>query len=266
MGGCVINLCKMVITKFYQSSLKMCNILIISCRFMSTDGNFNKNAPLTPTQTSVLVGYVMGDGNLQSESKSPTPDSYRLRCLQKSEDFIKNLYSHFSNFVSTPPKPYEYKDKRNTAKGIDKLYSRWWFNTVSLTQLKFMGEMFYKYNPVTKRREKVLPTLDQLHMYFDAQSLAYLYMSDGSSKSSHTTEAGRICVDNFTKEEADRLATFFDQKFGLKCTTHKQREDHRIYIPADQFDKFKSLVSPYMIPSMMYKLENLPKKDDDNDS
>jgi hypothetical protein len=57
---------------------------------------------LTNTQREVLIGILLGDANLQTFNNGIT---YRLRILQKNQEYSKHLYNIFQNFVTTPPKP-----------------------------------------------------------------------------------------------------------------------------------------------------------------
>jgi hypothetical protein len=78
----------------YQSKIDIIIIYIQSSNYGTSSGIPGVNTPLTSTQIAVLMGYVMGDGNMQSESKLAKPRTFRLRALQKSEAFLKDVYSH----------------------------------------------------------------------------------------------------------------------------------------------------------------------------
>lgn len=83
----------------------------------------------------------------------------------------------------------------------------------------------------------------------------------------------KLCTDNFTKEEVlilvDSLLSSFakhylqkrgclNKKFDFKASINKRTSDNgncwRIRISNSSIDKLRSLVSPFFIPEMLYKL------------
>jgi len=69
----------------------------------------------------------------------------------------------------------------------------------------------------------------------------------------------KICTDNFTKEEVGILIKVLSEKFGVKATLRKRTNPNssivwRISISRLSMEKLKILISPYMIPEMLYKL------------
>ena len=77
--------------------------------------------------------------------------------------------------------------------------------------------------------------------------IATWYMDDGSNG-----HYGYIfCTNGFSKDDVQLIQKFFKEKFDINTTI---RKDNVIYIKADSKQKFKNLVSPYIIESMKYKL------------
>jgi hypothetical protein len=58
-----------------------------------------KNTILTPEQQEVLVGSLLGDANLQTETNGQT---WRLRIIQKDKDYLFHKYEIFQ--MRFPPK------------------------------------------------------------------------------------------------------------------------------------------------------------------
>ena len=80
-------------------------------------------------------------------------------------------------------------------------------------------------------------------------------------KINNTTDGSRhgdglhISTDNFSNEDIDKLIYTLQDKFGLKCSIHFNRDNKpRIYIFKESMDKLRSLVSQYFIKEMLYKL------------
>ena len=68
-----------------------------------------------------------------------------------------------------------------------------------------------------------------------------------------------ICTDNYTKEEVLRLIEVLHEKFGIKATTKKRTNPGgavkwRIRVSRLSIVKLVSLVRPYFISEMLYKL------------
>ena len=79
---------------------------------------------LTKLQHEILVGILLGDASLQTESNGRT---YRLRVSQSEQhkDYLFHLYDTFQNLTDSPPVQYKFIDPRNPGK----TYTRWSFST-----------------------------------------------------------------------------------------------------------------------------------------
>ncbi len=69
----------------------------------------------------------------------------------------------------------------------------------------------------------------------------------------------KICTDNFTKDEVLRLIKILHVKFGIDASINKRTNPDgkvkwRIRISKLSMDKLITIVSPYIIPEMYYKL------------
>lgn len=76
------------------------------------------------------------------------------------------------------------------------------------------------------------------------------YFTDGCLK---------ICTDNFTKDEVLILINILHVKFGIKASINKRTNPNgevkwRIRVSRLSMDKLITIVSPYVIPEMYYKL------------
>lgn len=64
----------------------------------------------------------------------------------------------------------------------------------------------------------------------------------------------RLCTHCFTDTEVKLLMSALHNKFGLKCTLHRNDSKPLIYISVKSMDELKALVLPHMCTSMLYKL------------
>lgn len=85
------------------------------------------------------------------------------------------------------------------------------------------------------------------------RGLAFWFMNDG-------TNAGTIAINSFTKSEGELIVNWFLEKWGIKCTLQKSTNNghlqHLLYIRRESRPIFYNLIEPYVIPSMLYKIEN----------
>lgn len=76
-------------------------------------------------------------------------------------------------------------------------------------------------------------------------------MDDGSRHG----DGLHISVYAFSNKDVDKLMFTLQSKFNLKCSIHYNRDNKlRIYIFKESMDNLKSLISPYFIKEMLYKL------------
>lgn len=195
---------------------------------------------LTQLQCEVLVGILLGDASLETESNGRT---YRLRISQSEhhKDYVFHLYEIFKNFTTSPPKQYIFTDSRNS----NKQYTRWSFSTTQQACFRFYGHQFYG------EGQKKVPKL--IHRWLIPRSIAYWYMDDGAQKWKEKSLGVRFCTDNFLYQDVKRLAQVLQEKYNLKTSLQKKEKNWRIYISSYSYSVLKNLIFAYFIPSMIYK-------------
>ena len=195
---------------------------------------------LTKMQCDVLVGILLGDACLQTESNGKT---FRLRISQSEnhKEYLFHLYDIFKNLTLSPPIRYEFTDKRN----LNKKYFRWSFSTTQQACLRFYGQQFYKNN------KKIVPKL--IHRWLKPMSIAYWYMDDGAQKWKGKSLAVRFCTDNFLYKDVILLHNVLVKTYNLKISLQKKNSNYRIYISSYSYKCLKHLIYIYLHPSMVYK-------------
>jgi len=127
------------------------------------------------------------------------------------------------------------------------------FSTYSHELLRFYGEKFYI------NKKKVIPEI--IEELITPLSTAIWFMDDGSLKSKrHKTYI--IHTLGFQREELERIQEVLKSKFEIETRLHRQKKKYlRLYILSKSAEKFRNIVTPYIIPSLRYKLGNeMPKK------
>lgn len=191
-----------------------------------------KELHLSEFQKQVLIGYLLGDGCIETWRNSQIA---RLRVEQSSSQkvFVDWLFEVFKEFVKTPPKSRENKCK---------------FNTLGAAEFYGFHKIFYS------KRIKVVPkNIEQL---LTPISFAVWFMGDGSIKSKECN--GRILnTQGFSPPEVARLSRILNDKFKLMTSIRRQKDGLQIYISAKSGELLIKIISHYLLPYFNYKLPRL---------
>nr|YP_010987526.1 LAGLIDADG homing endonuclease [Hydrocytium acuminatum]WOR09571.1 LAGLIDADG homing endonuclease [Hydrocytium acuminatum] len=202
---------------------------------------------LTPEQKEILVGSLLGDANLQTNTAGRT---WRLRMIQKNKDYLFYKYEIFKNLCGSPPIKDEIFDKRT-----GKTYERWYFNSLVLPCLRHYGNLFYAFDMKSSRWIKHVPY--KLSPLLTPRAIAFWYMDDGALKWKGHSNAVRFCTDSFSIDEVNRLRFILKEKFDLETTIQRKNNKPRISINEKHSQIFHALIFSYLHPSMKYKLSDL---------
>lgn len=202
--------------------------------------NYKKKLKLTKRQREIIIGKLLGDGHLETANNGRT---YKLKIEHSinQKDYVDWLYQEFKEWVRALPQIKKQKIG-------NKIYQKYWFNTLAHGSLRFYGQQFYQ------DKRKVVPRL--IHHWLTPLSLAVWFMDDGSVKSKYH-RARIINTQGFTKQEVQRLIDSLGKQFGLKCKLRKQKEGYQIMILAESTDKFAKIIGKFVHPSMSYKIKGL---------
>jgi len=199
--------------------------------------SYKETLRLSDIQRDIIVGLMLGDGHLETMTEDRT---YRLKIEHsiKQKEYVDWLYKIFKEWVGRSP-----KTKEKLVFG--KKFTNYRFTTYSSGKFRFYARQFYR------DRKKVIPKM--IAKLLSPRTLAVWFMDDGSIKSKkHKTKL--INTQCFSFQDLDRLQTALKEKFGVIMTRKKERTGWRLYIVSESICKFEALISPYVIPSMRYKL------------
>lgn len=159
----------------------------------------------------------------------------------KHKEYFDYVYSLFTSFCANDHKPKLRLIVDNRTK---KTYSAISFTTMQLPCFNEYREMFYNSD-----RKKVIPS--NIFDLLTPRGLAFWIQDDGSRHGSGL----HISVYGFTNSDVDKLMFTLQEKFNLKCSIHYNRDNKpRIYIFKESMDTLISLVKPYFVKEMLYKL------------
>ena len=200
--------------------------------------NVNDARILNPTISSsmhqVLLGTLLGDAFMTH------PKYYQLGHGPSQFDYIYHVAERLHPFIATI-------GDRDTECATEKSLVFWTYrHSVFLDYFK----RFYSMG-----KEKKFITKGSAYDLED-EGLAYWYMDDGKQANNLNFSVGNMSV-----AEIEILIELLRNKFYLNCNHyfHNVVKAYRsIYIEASSKDHFLKIISPYIIPSMRYKIENKP--------
>jgi hypothetical protein len=194
-----------------------------------------KKSPLklTDEQREILVGVILGDAHLETQTKGKT---YRIKFEYgiKNKSYANHLYEIFKQWVLTPPQLKQ-----------DETHNNIWFQTVSSGAFRFYAHQFYD------GKRKCVPKL--IHRYLTNRAIAYWYMDDGSIKS-RESKGVIFNTHSFIKSDIELLINCLNSRFNFEAGLRKQKDGYQIYISGRSYERFLEIVEPYIHKSMRYKI------------
>jgi hypothetical protein len=204
---------------------------------------------ITQEQKDLIYGTLMGDGCGRKAY-------LRIKQSIKQKEYALWKYKILSNLCrENPIKENSLFDKR-----YNKNYTTCFFMTRSYTDIETINNQFYTSGKKVITQE-VLDNLTPL-------SIAVWYMDDGTVDFVHRSRPQwriesigvKFCTDSFSEQEHELMKNWFMQKYGI--LTKVRRVDHtkrngtvKYRLIIKDTDKFFELIRPYIIPSMLYKVD-----------
>jgi len=192
-----------------------------------------------------VTGLILGDGTID---KGTNKRAFEIKSINK--EFIEYINKVFNDI--TPFSSYIKELDGYTKNGVNhkKYYI---FRTKAHP---YFNKLFHYFYNDYRHRKVYSKTLDWL----TPRGLANWYMSDGYiclvGKESNNIYNRRvdICTDRYYKEDVELMIQKLKSKFDLDCSISKRNNRYRIRIKSTSYEKFINLISPYIVPSMYYKL------------
>jgi len=196
---------------------------------------------ITNRQNAIIVGTLLGDSLLERNGRY-----VRLSVDHsiKQKDYLLWKYNELKTLVPSEPRiinSYHLKEKKK--------YTRLHFATYSLELFECYWKAFYVNNK--KTIVKFIST-----WFKDPLSLAVWYMDDGYKR--NDCNALRISTDAFSLSEQKILQDILKKNFNAMATLHRKGKWWNLYIPQKEVNKFVRIISPYIIPSLKYKIALTP--------
>jgi len=187
-----------------------------------------------------LIGILLGDGHIVRRSLTGNSRLVYAQSALIHKEYFYHVYNIFSSLCVNDYVPQYKVTKDNRTK---KTYTVLIFTTMQLPCFNIFRDIFYLF--------KTQRVPDNIYELLTPRGLAYWIMDDGSSQG----KGLHISVYAFSKDDTDKLMFVLRNKFNLKCSVHYNIDKKpRIYIFKESMGSLISLVSPYFIKEMLYKL------------
>jgi hypothetical protein len=193
---------------------------------------------------SMIIGSILGDTQLEKRK-----NGLGTRIIfEQSSDNVEYLMWFHNYFVN---RGYCNNTKPNLQIRIrqkGKVFYQYRINSYTFSSFNWIHEMFYKL--VDNKYIKIIPL--NIREYLTPLALAIWFMDDGSN----VNRGARIATNCFTLEEVNLLCNVLKSRYNIIATPNKCGKDksHIIYIHINSMKLFTTIVKPYLLPSLYYKL------------
>ena len=201
-----------------------------------------KSLLLTKMQRDLIIGSLLGDGTMRL-GKGARNVNFKVEHGLAQKEYVDWKYQILKSFVFTEPKISCRYDKNG-----NKYEKSWWFRTIRHPYFAEIYKRFYQRNGY-KNGTKIIPT--QIKKELNPFILAVWIMDDGS----YFKNKINISTYSFSLTEIIFLQRCFKDIFGIKINYYRDRDKgYRMYCNQEETKKLANIISPYIIPSMMYKI------------
>ena len=197
-------------------------------------------------QFDVIIGSLLGDARLECRSiglRSPVTARLRMHHGEKQKEYVFWKYEILKDLVLKGPAESSWTNPKRSLHEVS-----WYFHTRSSEELGMLHGCFYK-NGV-----KILP--EGIFELFTPRMMAVWFMDDGSNADVGFT----LSTHGFQESEQSMIVKFLEEKYDVSATIVKDRTKQKIYIGRNDYEAFKEIIEPYIIPSMIYKIAS-PRND-----
>ena len=199
-----------------------------------------------PHQFDVIIGSLLGDARLECRSiglRNPITARLRVHHGEKQKEYVFWKYEILKNLVTRIPQKSVWDNPKRNLHEVS-----WYFHTKSLREFGALHRYFYRDGV------KILP--DDILDMLTPRMIAIWFMDDGSN----TVESFTLNTHGFSKLEQAVIIKFLYSKYGISASIVKDRAKYKISIGKNEYKKFRTIIEPYIIPSMIYKIAN-PRND-----
>lgn len=209
----------------------------------NTLAEYKKSLVLTPLQQEILIGSILGDGNLRVIKRDA---HFTVSQGEAQKEYVFWKYQMFHEWVLTPPT----RETRRYYKDSKRVLTSWRWSTVGHPVLTGFHKLFYPFD-----KKSIPQSIDTL--LCSPRTLAVWYMDDGSRKP--YGKGAFLHTECFSVKDQLTLIDVLKKNFGLENSLasaglSKGQRLYRIYIHAKSFLVFRQHIWQHMLPLFHYKL------------
>ena len=189
---------------------------------------------------SIIIGCLLGDGHAEKRSEN---GGTRISFYQESTHLSYILWLHdFLSIRGYCNINIPLITTRLGKNGVVRKVLR--FHTWTYTSFNWIHDLFYKDNI------KIVPY--NIADYLTPLALAVWIMDDGSKVS----KGLKLCTNSFTYSDCVLLVKALNDNFALKSSIQSAGAPNQyfIYIWKESMPLLRTIISPYIIPQMKYKI------------
>jgi len=200
---------------------------------------YKQRLVLRPEQRHLIVGLLLGDGNLRFPGRSHHAN-LTVEHGELQQEYVWFKYERLKEWVLTPPGQVS----RTYHKDRSRVLRSWRFSTMSHPAFTHYHTLFYR-DGVKSVPENIL------ELVAHPLTLAVWLMDDGNKN----RDVLFLSTESFTVPEQDRLRSCLWERFGIPSTlnfhSHSNGQDlYRIRLSRDGSKKAAELTAPYVLPSL----------------
>lgn len=192
----------------------------------------NTVGSLTKKEKAIIIGSVLGDGYLRIVPGRKNA-LFEIDSSIKQKEYVEWKYQVLRRIVITPPR----KRKGNEGRIAYR------FSTQQHPDLTEIYTKFYR------DKRKIIP-----EFRFNALIMAVWFMDDGNK----TYKTYYLNTQGFDRLHQERLVEMLRDQYGIDSSLNKDKIYYRIRIKTASADTIRRIITPYIIPSMRYKLGETP--------
>jgi hypothetical protein len=154
------------------------------------------------------------------------------------------VYKLFDQWVLTEP----HKKVRISPKGNE--VTNWGFQTISHVAFNGLAELFLDKNVKTV-------SMNLIKNHLTPRGMAYWFSDDGGKLDYNKNSKNKSVVLNthsFKDEQVYSMSKQLNEKYNLDCEVRSNKGKKIIVIKSSSYSTFLSLIYPYILTEMRYKL------------
>lgn len=192
-----------------------------------------------------LTGLILGDAYISS---GITKRRFEIKSINK--DFIEKIYRDLSSCTNFDMRITKIAERVKDGVRHKEHY------ILEVRAHPYFAKKYHHFYDDTKNRIASREAMQWL----TPAGIANWYMSDGyvclvgRTKDIIKNRRVDISTDRYSLSTVQRMAATLEKRFGIHTSVIKRSDKYRVRIKRESYEDFFSMIAPYMVPSMKYKM------------